>query len=55
MEYLYDPHGLGIYNIVGPDLADKIVLGAPVQIGGQLVGGLHASLAIAQSLVSDFR
>ncbi len=43
--------GLGIYNIVPPDVADLIVLGGPVHVGGQLLALTHASLAAEEPYV----
>ncbi|KAH8895412.1 FAD/NAD(P)-binding domain-containing protein [Thozetella sp. PMI_491] len=45
LEYHHDPRGLGIYDIVPSDIGDQIVFTGPIQVGGQLLAGVHASLS----------
>lgn len=44
-DYALAPQGLGLYDKVGPELADKLQMSGPNAISGQLVVGLHAMLA----------
>lgn len=44
-DYALAPQGLGVYDKLGPELADKLQMSGPNAIGGQLVVGLHAMLA----------
>lgn len=44
-EYALAPEGLGVYDIKGPELADKLQMSSPHAVIGQLVVNLHAKLA----------
>ncbi len=45
IEYLHNPDGLGLYKFLPADVADSVVLGGPVHVGGQLLALTHAKLA----------
>ncbi|CAN8101232.1 unnamed protein product [Discula destructiva] len=44
-KYSLAPEGLGVYETLGADLADRLQMTGPASIGGQLVRGLHQKLA----------
>lgn len=45
MKYLLHENGFGSFDYHPLEVADPIMFGGPLAIGGQLVGLLHASLA----------
>lgn len=44
-DYALAPEGLGLYDAVGPELADKLTMSGPAGVSGQLVVRLHQRLA----------
>ena len=48
LEYLHDPHGLGIYKHVPAAVADGMTMSGPVQTDCQLLRLTHAKLAIKE-------
>lgn len=44
-DYALAPQGLGAYQTLGAELADRLQMTGPVSIGGQLARGLHQMLA----------
>ncbi|KAJ5621936.1 hypothetical protein N7528_005168 [Penicillium herquei] len=47
-DYCFDPKGLGFYDLVPPDFADKLFASGPIAIGGQLSRDQYASLALKE-------
>lgn len=47
-DYLKNPNGLGIYDILPVNVADSVVNAGPIAVGGQLMYGLHQMLAGAE-------
>jgi hypothetical protein len=43
--YIADPRGLGIYDILGSERADRIMSTLPTGVEGQLLHGLFAHFA----------
>ncbi|KAJ5730941.1 uncharacterized protein N7483_005449 [Penicillium malachiteum] len=44
-DYCFDPKGLGFYDLVPPDFADKLFVSGPLAIGGQISRDQYVSLA----------
>ncbi|KAK5655582.1 hypothetical protein OQA88_5513 [Cercophora sp. LCS_1] len=47
LEYAFDPRGLGAYDHMPVDIADKMMMTLPTWVDGALAGGLFAMLAAA--------
>lgn len=52
MEYLFDPHAFGAYDIFPIDVADKMLLTVPTAVDTQLVKGLLSHKASAEPQVA---
>ncbi|KAJ5734093.1 hypothetical protein N7493_002879 [Penicillium malachiteum] len=46
--YCFDPKGLGFYDLVPPDFADKLFASGPFAIGGQISRDKYVSLALKE-------
>ncbi|KAK3939378.1 hypothetical protein QBC46DRAFT_459705 [Diplogelasinospora grovesii] len=47
-QYALNPAGLGIYEHMPVEVADSLTMTGPTGVGGQMLRGLHASLASAE-------